>query len=172
MSTILDLVTFHPCVLGLLIAKKKLFTNAIPPDSGGGTINYVTRVDLEYIHDIQLREEGGTPDILGAIRTGLVFHLKHTIGYDLIEKREQQLVKQFFNRFQQHSKLFVWVRLTRIVLQFLLFSSSYHRLANICIIISFVHYSMIYSVFKYDRVVLVLVRMFWYVNPRVNIPCR
>jgi selenocysteine lyase/cysteine desulfurase len=107
MSTILDLVTFHPCVLGLLIAKKKLFTNAIPPDSGGGTINYVTRVDLEYIHDIQLREEGGTPDILGAIRTGLVFHLKHTIGYDLIEKREQQLVKQFFNRFQQHSKLFV-----------------------------------------------------------------
>jgi selenocysteine lyase/cysteine desulfurase len=93
--------------LGILIAKKKLFTNKIPCDCGGGTVNFVTRTQTEYSKDIETREEGGTPNILGAIRAGLVFHLKESVGSHFIEERENELVKKFFDRFRDHQKLVI-----------------------------------------------------------------
>lgn len=66
---------------------------------GGGTINFVIRQDWEYIVDIETREEGGTPDILGSIRAGLVFHLKDTVGHELIDRCEKELVRKFVRKF-------------------------------------------------------------------------
>ncbi len=54
-----------------------------------------------------MREEGGTPNILGSIRAGLVFHLKEAVGCEFIEAREKQLVQQFFDRFGSHKKLVI-----------------------------------------------------------------
>ncbi|CAF2896657.1 unnamed protein product [Rotaria sp. Silwood2] len=96
-----------PSTPGILIAKKKLFTNPVPSDVGGGTVNFVTRTHTEYVQDIEAREEGGTPNILGAIRAGLVFHLKESVGCHTIETRENALVEKFFARFRNHPKLFV-----------------------------------------------------------------
>ncbi|CAF3719413.1 unnamed protein product [Rotaria sp. Silwood1] len=96
-----------PSTPGILIAKKKLFTNRVPSDCGGGTVNFVTRTNVEYVKDIETREEGGTPNILGAIRAGLVFHLKEAVGEKIIEKREEELVEKFFQRFRNHEKLLV-----------------------------------------------------------------
>ncbi|CAF1228182.1 unnamed protein product [Rotaria sordida] len=96
-----------PSTPGILIAKKKLFTNLVPIDCGGGTVNFVTRTNIEYVKDIETREEGGTPNILGAIRAGLVFHLKEIVGEKIIEKRETELIEKFFQRFQNHEKLLV-----------------------------------------------------------------
>ncbi|CAF5148685.1 unnamed protein product, partial [Rotaria sp. Silwood1] len=96
-----------PGTPGLLIAKKQLFSNRVPTDCGGGTVNFVTRIATEYIKDIETREEGGTPNILGSIRAGLVFHLKQSVGQELIDTREVELVKKFFQRFQNHSTLFI-----------------------------------------------------------------
>ncbi|CAF3815482.1 unnamed protein product [Rotaria sp. Silwood1] len=106
-----------PSTPGILIAKKKLFTNEVPSNVGGGTVNFVTRKHIEYVQDIETREEGGTPDILGAIRAGLVFHLKESVGYNTISAREKSLVTKFFERFRNHQTLFV------------LGSSTVHRLA-------------------------------------------
>ncbi|CAF3622165.1 unnamed protein product [Rotaria socialis] len=96
-----------PGTPGLLIAKKKLFENPVPTGCGGGTVNFVTRTATEYAKDIETREEGGTPSILGSIRAGLVFHLKQSIGHELIEGRETELVHKFFQRFQNHPTLFI-----------------------------------------------------------------
>ncbi|CAF3915787.1 unnamed protein product [Rotaria sp. Silwood2] len=96
-----------PSTPGILIAKKKLFTNPVPSDVGGGTVNFVTRTHTEYVQDIEAREEGGTPNILGAIRAGLVFHLKESVGCHTIETRENALVEKFFARFRNHPKVFV-----------------------------------------------------------------
>ncbi|CAM4987301.1 unnamed protein product, partial [Rotaria socialis] len=85
-----------PGAPGILIAKKKLFTNEVPSDCGGGTVNFVTRTQTEYVKDIETREEGGTPNILGSIRAGLVFHLKESVGCHTIETREDALVEKFF----------------------------------------------------------------------------
>ncbi|CAF4005937.1 unnamed protein product, partial [Rotaria sordida] len=96
-----------PGAPGLLIAKKRIFTNRVPSDPGGGTVNYVTREAVEYTNNIETREEGGTPNILGSIRAGLVFALKHAVGHELIDKRENELVKKFFERFQNSQTLLI-----------------------------------------------------------------
>ncbi|CAF4346976.1 unnamed protein product [Rotaria sp. Silwood2] len=89
----------------ILIAKKKLFTNESPVNYAGGTINFVTRTRIEYVNDIEIREEGGSPDILGSIRAGLVFHLKESVDCHFIEERENELVEKFRKHFKNHPTL-------------------------------------------------------------------
>ena len=87
--------------LGLLIAKTKLFTNGVPISAGGGTVVSVTRTYTEYTKDVEAREEAGTPDILGAIKAGLVFELKRAVGDDTIHSREMQLTQQIHRTFSR-----------------------------------------------------------------------
>ena len=91
----------------MLIAKRKLFTNGIPINAGGGTVVSVTRTYTEYTKDVEAREEAGTPDILGAIKTGLVFELKRAVGDDTIHAREMQLTQKFIERFRGNQALLV-----------------------------------------------------------------
>lgn len=46
----------------------------------------VTSKSHVYLPSIRLREEGGTPNIVGAIKAGLVFQLKDKIGEELIDR--------------------------------------------------------------------------------------
>ena len=78
---------------GILIAKKKLFTNQVPDGVGGGTVLFVTDDDHRYLQDPETREEGGTPAIVGSIRAGLVMQLKQSVGIDYIIRREYALMK-------------------------------------------------------------------------------
>ncbi|XP_071949812.1 uncharacterized protein [Antedon mediterranea] len=80
---------------GVLIAKKKLFRNPVPTDGGGGgSVFFVTRESHRYLQQIEMREEGGTPSIVGAIRAGMVFQLKEAVGADLIMQMEHELCKK------------------------------------------------------------------------------
>jgi selenocysteine lyase/cysteine desulfurase len=80
--------------------------NLTPPKNcGGGTVNFVTRTGHEYINDIEIREEGGTPDIIGCIRAGLVFQLKDSIDLNYIKTRDEELVKRFHRRFKNNETL-------------------------------------------------------------------
>lgn len=66
---------------GVLICKKRLFSqNKTPVVPGGGTVLFVSRNTHTYLDNIEEREEGGTPDILGSIRLGLVFQMKQRLG--------------------------------------------------------------------------------------------
>ncbi|XP_039262211.2 uncharacterized protein LOC120338299 [Styela clava] len=80
-----------PDAPGLLIASKHLFRNAVPSGCGGGTVLFVSENDHRYLKDIESREEGGTPAIIGSIRAGLAFKLKMAVGCDVIMKRETEL---------------------------------------------------------------------------------
>lgn len=40
----------------------------------------MTKTSHRYLKEIEMREEAGTPAIVGAIRTGLVFQLKQVHG--------------------------------------------------------------------------------------------
>ncbi|WAQ99967.1 TTCA-like protein [Mya arenaria] len=62
---------------GVLIAKKKLFKNTVPDGCGGGSVFFVRRDGHRYLQEPELKEEGGTPAIVEAVRAGLVFQLKH-----------------------------------------------------------------------------------------------
>jgi selenocysteine lyase/cysteine desulfurase len=61
---------------GLLIANSKLFENNVPFCPGGGTVRFVCPTFQKYSQNIEVKESGGTPDIIGCIRVGLVFQLK------------------------------------------------------------------------------------------------
>jgi len=83
-----------PGTPGLLVAKKSLFTNKVPACPGGGTVAYVNDSEHTYLDDPVHREEGGTPDIIGSIRTGLVFQLKEAVGYEAIRDHEHAFIKR------------------------------------------------------------------------------
>ncbi|MCH8843184.1 MAG: aminotransferase class V-fold PLP-dependent enzyme [SAR324 cluster bacterium] len=79
---------------GVLVVKRHLLQNRVPSTPGGGTVAYVNPVRHHYLRDPLLREEGGTPDILGAIRAGLAFKLKETIGSPAIMQREHDFTRR------------------------------------------------------------------------------
>jgi selenocysteine lyase/cysteine desulfurase len=83
-----------PGTPGVLIAHRKLFTNRVPTVPGGGTVSYVNTSEHRYLDDIEHREEGGTPDIVGAIRAGLVFQLKSAVGVPVIQAHEDRAIRR------------------------------------------------------------------------------
>jgi selenocysteine lyase/cysteine desulfurase len=83
-----------PGTPGLLVARKNLFTNRVPAVPGGGTVAYVNPDAHRYLDDVEHREEGGTPAIIGAIRAGLAFALKEAVGTETIREREESFIRR------------------------------------------------------------------------------
>jgi selenocysteine lyase/cysteine desulfurase len=94
-----------PGTPGVLVARRALFTNRVPVVPGGGTVSYVSADDHRYHEDVEHREEGGTPDIVGSIRAGLAFAVKDAVGTDLIAAREHALVRHAVTAFEQEPNL-------------------------------------------------------------------
>mgnify|MGYP001308638202 CR=1 FL=1 len=94
-----------PGTPGLLIAKKHLFTNRVPAVPGGGTVAYVNPEGHRYLEDIVHREEGGTPDILGSIRAGLVFQLKEAVGWETIRTNEHDFVTRAITAWEENANI-------------------------------------------------------------------
>ncbi|XP_006814971.1 uncharacterized protein LOC100377968 [Saccoglossus kowalevskii] len=92
---------------GILIAKKNLFKNSVPSGGGGGAVFFVTRETHRYLQQVEMREEGGTPDIVGSIRAGLVFQLKEAVGADVIMKRESILCRKALDSWKTASNLII-----------------------------------------------------------------
>ena len=94
-----------PGTPGLLVLKKKWANNKTPVIPGGGTVSYVSPCAQAYLEDIEHREEGGTPDIIGAIRAGLAFDLKEEVGAANIAKKEISFAKMALKRWGQHKNI-------------------------------------------------------------------
>lgn len=80
---------------GLLVANRRLFSNRVPVEPGGGTVLYTAPDEHVYLSDTSHRETGGTPSIVGTIQAGLVFDLKASIG----EARTQRIERDYLHRF-------------------------------------------------------------------------
>ncbi len=94
-----------PGTPGILIVKKNLLTNSVPTMPGGGTVAYVSTQRHDYLKDPEHREEGGTPHIIGAIRAGLVFQLKHAVGEASIYNREASFVRSAIERWSANENI-------------------------------------------------------------------
>ena len=94
-----------PGTPGLLVARRELFDNRVPDVPGGGTVWYVNPEEQRYLDDPEHREEGGTPDIVGSIRAGLVFRLKQEVGPDFIRRREEDFIRRAIDRWSDHPRL-------------------------------------------------------------------
>jgi len=94
-----------PGTPGVIVAKRHLFSNSVPAQPGGGTVDFVNPVDHSYVDDPIQREEGGTPGILESIRAGMVFQLKEAVGHEEIQRREHIFIRRAIDRWGAHPKI-------------------------------------------------------------------
>ncbi len=83
-----------PGTPGVLVVRRGLVRNRVPTVPGGGTVAYVNPFEHVYLDDPVAREEGGTPDIIGSIRAGLVFQLKQAVGSATIRAAEEHFLRR------------------------------------------------------------------------------
>lgn len=90
---------------GILVARRSLFTQSVPRLPGGGTVAYVNESEHVFLEDVEVREEGGTPDIVGSIRAGMAFALKHAVGEAAIAEMERRFLERARERWAQAPNL-------------------------------------------------------------------
>ena len=59
--------------------------------SAGGTVDYVSMTEQDFIKDIEEREKAGTPGVLQTLKAALAFQVKDRVGVELIRSREHEL---------------------------------------------------------------------------------
>jgi selenocysteine lyase/cysteine desulfurase len=97
-----------PGASGVLVFDSKLYSNHVPDHPGGGTVMWTNPWgEHHYFPDIELREDGGTPGILQAIRIALCLNLKKQMDTRRILKREKELVHLLFTQLEHIPQLHV-----------------------------------------------------------------
>ncbi|MFK8056801.1 MAG: aminotransferase class V-fold PLP-dependent enzyme [Saprospiraceae bacterium] len=87
---------------GILVFCPKLYTNKIPDNPGGGTVDWTNPWgEHKYLDSIEAREDGGTPAILQTIKSALAIRLKDEMGTDRMHEREGQLIDRMWDRFKE-----------------------------------------------------------------------
>ncbi len=90
---------------GLLVANRRLFSNRVPVEPGGGTVLYTAPDEHVYLSDASHRETGGTPSIVGTIQAGLAFDLKASIGEARARRTEHEWLRRFLAEFSDHPSI-------------------------------------------------------------------
>ncbi len=74
---------------GVLVFNERIYHRELPPSVGaGGTVDYVSMTDQDFIKHIEEREKAGTPGVLQTLKAALAFQVKDRVGTDLIHERE------------------------------------------------------------------------------------
>ena len=71
----------------------------MPVIPGGGTVFVAYGIEdgqWDYLDNIEEKEEGGTPDIIGSVRASFVFMVKDHITTEYIEQIEQEYLQYFW----------------------------------------------------------------------------
>jgi selenocysteine lyase/cysteine desulfurase len=91
---------------GVLVFNERLYQRDLPPSvGGGGTVDYVSPVDQDFIADIEEREKAGTPGVLQTLKAALALELKERIGVERIEARESELIGRAMRRWNAHERI-------------------------------------------------------------------
>ncbi|NYE09244.1 selenocysteine lyase/cysteine desulfurase [Bacillus niacini] len=121
-----------PGTSGVLLFDKSIYTNKVPDHPGGGTVTWTNPWGgHQYIKDIELREDGGTPGILQAIRTALCIKLKEQMGVEQILAREKEQLEMLLTGLEDIPKLHVLERQQR------------NRIGIVSFTITDIHYNLI-----------------------------
>ncbi len=79
---------------GVLVFNAALYSNRVPDQPGGGTVEWTNPwQEHRYISNIEVREDGGTPGFMQAIRAALAIRLKESLGVERMLAREREQVQ-------------------------------------------------------------------------------
>ncbi|MBE0649931.1 MAG: aminotransferase class V-fold PLP-dependent enzyme [Bacteroidales bacterium] len=85
---------------GVLIFNKAMYDRKVPDQPGGGTVEWTNPWgEHMYFDDIELREDGGTPGFLQAIRAALAIEVKEQMGTKMMIEREHELIERALEGF-------------------------------------------------------------------------
>ncbi len=88
-----------PSSTGILIFCQSLYSNKIPDNPGGGTVDWTNPWGEHKYHDhIEAREDGGTPAFLQTIRVALSIQLKEIMTTKKIHQREEELIDLIWDK--------------------------------------------------------------------------
>ena len=83
-----------PGASGVLIVRRDAVVAAKPSWPGGGTVKFVSATQHDYSDKVEVREEAGTPNVVGDIRAALAFLVKDAIGAEYMQKRNDELAQR------------------------------------------------------------------------------
>ena len=83
-----------PGASGVMIVRRDAVRASRPSWPGGGTVRFVSPTRHDYSDAVEVREEAGTPNVIGDIRAALAFLVKDAIGRDVISARNDVLVER------------------------------------------------------------------------------
>ena len=120
-----------PRTPGILVAHRRLFTNRVPAEPGGGTVLYTSPWDHRYLGAIESRETGGTPPIVQTIQAGLAFDLKAAVGAARTERVEQEYLGRAIRAWRGRDDLLILGNLEtrRLGVLSVIFRRVHHNLA-------------------------------------------
>lgn len=120
-----------PGTSGVLIFDSKLYTNKIPDNPGGGTVEWTNPWgEHAYVANIEAREDGGTPGFLQVIRTAFCIQLKNDMGVENMLKREHEILHE------------VWAALEPIANLHILANQIKDRLSIISFYVDDLHFNL------------------------------
>lgn len=125
-----------PGTPGVLMFNKRFYQNQIPDHPGGGTVKWVNPwgqqryLDALTAHDIEAREDGGTPPFFQTIKSALCVKLKEQMDSKMMLQREEELLKTIFERLEDIPNLHI------------LAGERKHRLGVVSFYITGLHYNL------------------------------
>jgi len=87
---------------GVMIFDSQLYTNKVPDQPGGGTVDWTNPWGQhKFVSNIEAREDGGTPAFLQAIKAALSIKLKEEMNIERMRAREEELVNIAFTELKK-----------------------------------------------------------------------
>lgn len=80
-----------PGASGVMILRRDAVRSARPSLPGGGTVRFVSSKGQDYHPAVEVREEAGTPNVVGDLRAAMCFMVKAAIGDSEIVMRNREL---------------------------------------------------------------------------------
>ncbi len=111
----LDVIYFSPHKFlggpgssGVLVMNNTLYNRHVPDHPGGGTVKWTTPFGSHsYLDEIEMREDGGTPGFLQAIRAALAIRVKEEMGTASIRAREEELKEILLSELREEPMVYM-----------------------------------------------------------------
>lgn len=94
-----------PASSGVLVVRRDAVMLSKPSQPGGGTVSFVSPAGHDYLGDLAAREESGTPNVIGDIRTALAVIVRSVMAEAGLDERARAMCAAALERWQAHPQI-------------------------------------------------------------------
>ena len=94
-----------PASSGVLVVRRDSVMLDKPSAPGGGTVSFVSPQGHDYLSDLAAREEAGTPNVIGDIRTALAVIIRTAMAEAGLDARAAEMARAALARWRAHPRI-------------------------------------------------------------------